>query len=124
MKNKDNYYKKIEKEIISIWKKSGPAKRWKILDVFCRQIAFLQHERLIHLLITLFFGGFCLLFGLLASIFGNVFLLLIFLLVLIMEMFYVFHYYFLENTCQRWQKIAFDLEKELIKNKKTSKEKR
>lgn len=118
MKNKENFYKKTEKEIIARWKKSAPAKRREILGIFVRQIAFLQHERLIHLLITLFFGGFCLLFGLLAPVLGSVHLLIIFLLILIMEIFYISHYYFLENTCQRWQRLVFDLEKELIKNKK------
>ena len=67
-----------------------------------RLIARMQHERLIHLLITLFFALFTLI-TLCLVIFHpslSVFVLLGLFLTLLIP--YIFHYYFLENTVQRW----------------------
>lgn len=75
-----------------------------------RQIGYLQAERFAHLAVTLAFALFTL------AAFG-VFLvqpglatgaLLVLLLVLLVP--YVFHYYLLENSVQRWYAIARQLE--------------
>ena len=67
-----------------------------------RQIKFLQHERLIHLLVTLFIG-FCLLAFLCLFLVLNFCLLIIpFSLFLIMTVLYIFHYFKLENTVIKW----------------------
>ena len=79
----------------------------------------LQHERLIHLLVTLTFGLMTLLvilMYLLSPAWPLIFLALIFL---IMSSAYVRHYYFLENTTQRWYVLADELRKKAsVKSKK------
>ncbi len=62
------------------------------------KIQFFQHERLIHLIVTLFYALFALLSFLLAFI--HPLLLIIPTLLLIFLIFYVVHYFFLENTVQ------------------------
>ena len=76
-----------------------------------RQLGYLQAERLAHLLVMLAFAiftlvafGLCLLQPGLAT--GALLLLLLLLLVP-----YIFHYYLLENSVQRWYRIARRLEK-------------
>ncbi|MBN2058941.1 MAG: hypothetical protein JW882_00875 [Deltaproteobacteria bacterium] len=66
------------------------------------QISFLQHERLVHLIVMLFVI-FCTLGFLALFLFLKIFLLLVlFVILLVLTMFYVFHYYRLENTAIRW----------------------
>lgn len=84
---------------------------WAGLARFHRaQISYLQHERLVHLLVTLFFG--------LAALLTLLFLvrhpqplvgvLLLLLLVLLVP--YLVHYYRLENGVQRWYHLANEIE--------------
>ncbi len=79
---------------------SQPAPDPELASRILVQIQFAQNERLIHLLVTLFFGlfeaiAFCVLV-LTSNLGAGVFALL--LLVLLVP--YIFHYYFLENTVQ------------------------
>lgn len=94
---------------------------WKTLSNFNEmQIGFFQHERLIHLLVTFFFG--LLFFGsIVTELFlinlGNnlIFLSLSFLVVgvilLILLVFYIWHYFVLENGVQK----LYKLQKEIMK---------
>ncbi len=67
-----------------------------------------QHERLIHLLVTLFFGFLCL-FGLVTLFFSltstilslSLFASLLVLTLFTTELFYIRHYYILENGVQK-----------------------
>lgn len=71
------------------------------LENHLRQIGFFQHERLIHLIVTVFTGiiaVLCLLFGLLTQ---NLSLLLLFILLLCLFVPYILHYYLLENNVQK-----------------------
>lgn len=71
------------------------------LENHLRQIGFFQHERLIHLIVTVFTGiiaVLCLLFGLLTQ---NLSLLLLFILILCLFVPYILHYYLLENNVQK-----------------------
>lgn len=82
-----------------------------------RRIAEFQHERLAHLLVTMFFA--CLLFaavglffavipaGLLLSVLMGVLTLILFVL----ELFYIRHYYYLENGTQRLYRLTVAIEK-------------
>ncbi len=66
------------------------------------QIRFLQHERLIHLIVMLFVmlsALICLGFFLFHT---NLPFLLLFVLLLVLTVFYVFHYFKLENTVIKW----------------------
>jgi len=94
---------------------------WKVLSDFNRtQIGFFQHERLVHLLITFFFG--LIFFGSVMAelgminagnglIFLNGGLLLVSAILLVMLGFYIGHYFILENGVQK----LYQLEKEIIK---------
>jgi uncharacterized BrkB/YihY/UPF0761 family membrane protein len=99
---------------------------WKALSDFNQtRIGFFQHERLIHLLITLFFG---LMFfssviaALLLtnagndSLFLNFGLLSISAILLLLLFFYVWHYFFLENGVQKLYQLENQIAKHCQKN--------
>ena len=67
---------------------------------FLQKLSFLQHERLIHLIVTMgilvtvaILGAIAVHFPLIWPVLGILFVL---------ETFYLLHYYFLENTTQAW----------------------
>jgi hypothetical protein len=68
-----------------------------------KKISFFQHERLIHLLVTLSFALFTLIFLAMGMI-SYVFLIPFFALIIFL-IFYIFHYFFLENNVQYLYKI-------------------
>jgi hypothetical protein len=76
-----------------------------------KKIAFFQHERLIHLLVTLAFALFTIIFLALGMI-SYIFLLPFFALIIFL-IFYIFHYFFLENNVQYLYKI-YDKVKKII----------
>ena len=90
---------------------AGEAADWAGLARFHRaQIEYLQHERLVHLLVTLFFG-LCTLLTLLFLVLHpqvSVGVLVVLLLLLLVP--YVVHYYKLENGVQRWYHLANEIE--------------
>ena len=71
-----------------------------------RLIARMQHERLIHLLITLFFALFTLITLGLVILHPSLSVFVLLGLFLILLIPYIFHYYFLENTVQRWYDLS------------------
>ncbi len=91
----------------------------KVLNEFEKKIAFFQHERLIHLIVTFFFALFLIielycLFTLDPSFLPvNGVLVLIFF---ILTVAYVFHYYFLENTVQEMYKMRDEITRYLDKD--------
>jgi hypothetical protein len=66
------------------------------------QIRFLQHERLVHFLVMLFVMVALLVFFALFLIFQDMVIFGLFLLCLVLTIFYVFHYFKLENTVIKW----------------------
>jgi hypothetical protein len=119
MKNiKEASFRAQEKEIIGLWQKARGERKLKILNLFKQRIKYLQNERLVHLFVTLFFGGASLFLAPLALKTMSTNLLLVFILILISAACYVIHYYILENTCQRWQRLAIEMEKELLSKTK------
>lgn len=76
-----------------------------LCDYHLKAISFVQHERLIHLLVTFFFA---LLFmgSIIASLLlATIFYFLLDLICIILLGFYIRHYYRLENTVQRWYEL-------------------
>lgn len=76
-----------------------------------QRIAFYQHERLVHLLVTLFFAVFFLIaFSLMLTVggWGAAALTVLFLGLLIP---YIKHYYFLENSVQKMYTYYYKIEK-------------
>lgn len=85
-------------------KAADEEKTRRVLAEFEVKIAYFQHERLIHLMVTLSFALFLLLSIGLLFIFPSEFILTAVILVaifFILTIAYVFHYYFLENSVQR-----------------------
>ncbi|MFW6238547.1 MAG: hypothetical protein ACOC5A_04885 [Halanaerobiales bacterium] len=82
-----------------------------ILEYHLRQINWMQHERLVHLLVlcltAILFLFSCMVLYTLQSPAAGIF----WGLLLILNAFYIYHYYFLENTLQKWYKLANKLEK-------------
>lgn len=85
----------------------------KIVEEHLTKIQFFQHERLIHLLVTLFYCVFMLIFMGLGTIFIGFFL--IGLILLIFVLCYVIHYFRLENGVQYLYK-QYDKLQQRIKN--------
>lgn len=76
-----------------------------------QRIAFYQHERLIHLLVTLFFAVFFLIslaLTLTVGGWGPIALTILFLGLLVP---YIKHYYFLENSVQKMYTYYYKIEK-------------
>ena len=67
-----------------------------------KQINFLQHERLVHLIVMLFVIFADLLFFSLFLLLNNILFLVLFIILLVLTGFYVFHYFKLENTVIEW----------------------
>lgn len=78
-----------------------------------RILAAMQHERLIHLLVTLAFGIFLLVSLCIVQLFPSPVVYLLPGLFFIMLIFYVAHYFFLENTIQRWYELTDEIVKKM-----------
>lgn len=79
-------------------------------------IGFFQHERLIHLIITMTFAVMTVLS--LAMALQQFYFLPLFVLILALTVPYVFHYYFLENGVQKLQRLYNELEEKLKEQSK------
>lgn len=102
----NNYIKNIDEKI-----NNSNIKKEDIEDHLIK-IKFFQHERLIHLLVTLFYGIFLFL-SVIISFKTWIFLIILYL-VLVILIFYVRHYFFLENSVQYLYK-QYDKMKNIIK---------
>jgi len=86
--------------------------RWnEVKKLHTRNIGYMQHERLIHLLVTLAFGGFLLLSIVMALVKPLPQVIVLAGLFGIMLVAYVVHYFFLENTVQRWYQLMDEIER-------------
>ena len=75
----------------------------QIMERFKTNIGFFQHERLIHLIVTMTFA--LLTVGSLAMCFCTAYFLPLFFLFLVLEIPYIYHYYKLENGTQKLQRL-------------------
>ena len=80
------------------------------------KINFFQHERLIHLIITLFYVIMFLIFLILVSL-SYIFVILVFILLLFV-IFYIIHYFRLENGVQSLYFLYDEIKNKTKKNKK------
>ena len=106
----ENYTKEIEEKI-----KTKNITEQDIVDHLTK-IKFFQHERLIHLLVTLFYGLFLFLSVIIS--FKTWLFLIILYIVLIVLLFYIRHYFFLENHVQYLYKLYDQMKNILKKNAK------
>jgi len=78
---------------------------------FLEHIQFMQHERLIHLLVTMLFAS-LLMFGFIIMLIYFSWILVVFTaIIFIVEIFYIFHYYKLENGVQKMYRVYDELVK-------------
>jgi hypothetical protein len=90
---------------------AGDGADWAGLARFHRaQIDYMQHERLIHLLVTLFFGLSALLTLLFLVLHPTAMVGVLVFLLLVLLVPYLVHYYRLENGVQRWYHLANEIE--------------
>ena len=76
------------------------------------KIQWLQHERMIHLLVTILFALiFMFLFGLLMFFPENLLILIPLTIVMVLLCAYILHYFKLENTVQSWYKLYDEINK-------------
>ncbi len=77
-----------------------------ILNEHKDKIAFMQHERLVHFLVTMMFAIILVLFiGIELITDGGVMMLLLIIIIIVLVAAYIKHYYFLENTVQQMYRI-------------------
>ena len=103
MKNEIKEYK----ELILQQAKDPETDKKELAEKLLVRIGFYQHERLIHLIVTMSFGIFFLLSLILA--FSNAYFLALSALLLILLVPYIAHYYFLENSTQELYKVYYSL---------------
>ncbi len=77
------------------------------------KIKFFSHERLIHLLVTMFFALFTILFLYFSINSSNFLFMIITFILLIVLGFYIFHYFFLENSVQYLYKLYDKMNKKI-----------
>ena len=71
-------------------------------------LAFIRNERFVHLVITLFVVLFTILFLFAFLFFKIVAFIILFSILLFLSIFYLKHYYLLENTVQKWSNIIIE----------------
>lgn len=79
-------------------------------ELFIR-IGFYQHERLVHLIVTMTFAVMTVLSFTVLMLNGGIGALLLSVLFLALVMPYIYHYYFLENSVQKLYKLYYEIEK-------------
>jgi len=95
--------------------KSGESQNWKrVLKHHREIIKFMQHERLIHLLVTLAFAIKFVVVMMFTLIYPNMILLVIDGLLLVLLVPYIFHYFRLENRVQKLYWIDKLIQKKIL----------
>ncbi len=101
-----NYISEIEKKIEKNITKSD-------IEELVTKIGFFSHERLIHLLVTLFFAAISIVFTVLSLHYLNVLMAVVTIILYVMVMFYIKHYYDLENGVQYLYKLYDKMNKKV-----------
>ena len=76
-----------------------------ILSEHMDKIAFMQHERIVHFLVTMLFAIVLAIFIVGMLLTDNIMLLVLVTMIIVLLAFYIKHYYFLENTVQKMYKV-------------------
>lgn len=95
------YLEKHEKFVNEVLEKGDYDWEW-LRDYHKTQIEYVQHERLIHLMVTLAFALFFILTILFTVSFEKIIIMAASLFILILLVPYIVHYFKLENSVQRW----------------------
>ncbi len=88
--------------IDEIIENDSPDTDWKdLMEEHLKQIEFFQHERLIHLMVTLTFALLAILSLILAYVSTQIATFALFFVILILLIPYIKHYYLMENETQK-----------------------
>lgn len=94
-------YKEYIKKIRNLeLEKLNDDEKDELLKTLKDQIEFIQHERLVHLIVTAFISVILVIFIISAYVLTNMAMVLASVILLVLECFYLHHYYFLENHTQ------------------------
>ncbi|SHJ26949.1 hypothetical protein [Parasporobacterium paucivorans] len=99
------YMKDHEEYIKNCLKSKDEQDFGALLNYHKTQIEFMQHERFVHLIITLVFAFFMIAFYVASMMIDLRGLVVIALIFSVVELFYIVHYYRLENGVQRWYRL-------------------
>lgn len=91
------YEKWLEEQL-----QSGGISTESLLDLHGKQIGFLQQERLVHLIVTLFTGGLLVVFFVLSLLLESFLVLVLQVIIAGLFFAYLIHYARLENCVQKW----------------------
>lgn len=100
-----NYQKEVEEKLKNNNFTKDDLEDYKVM------ISYFQHERLIHLLVTITVIFITSFFFYLLTIKPSILLLLLVILLLILLGFYLYHYYFLENNIQKLEAKYLEIKK-------------
>lgn len=103
MKDHENYVKEV------LEKNPDTEKLRELLAYHDKQIKWMQHERLVHLMVMLFVCFFTLMIFGFAVIRPSLSAILLFVTLLILSLAYILHYFRLENGVQKWYLIAGEI---------------
>lgn len=110
------YLKKHEKYLNKLLTDDNENSLLKAKEYLKDRIVFLQHERLIHLIVTISFSFFLLTSLIVSMIYLSVELYILDGVLIIFIIFYIIHYYRLENGVQRWYDLYDKIEEKLNQN--------
>ena len=94
--------KEYQKELDKILSEKSAEKKSDIIKKHEKMIAIIQHERLIHLLVTIFVGIVMTMSFLITIVTEKAYLLFLDIPLVLLFVGYLFHYRYLENTTQNW----------------------
>lgn len=112
IKNIEKYLQECD-QYVSAGGKIDQKEHARLLDYLNRWLLYFQHERMIHLIVTVLFGLCAIIvFGLFVLI-ERWYILPLLLLITVLLVPYIFHYFYLENGVQR----LYTLVDEMVKRK-------
>lgn len=99
------YMSELKKFLDNELSKADQETKDKVLHELEIKILYFQHERLIHLIVTVLFAILEIISVLSFFMVGNFFPLVLAVMLLILLVPYIFHYFFLENSVQELYKL-------------------
>ena len=97
-----NYMNTVRKRLDSC---TTPEELAEIMSEHKDKRAFMQHERIVHFLVTMMFALILAIFMIGTLLLNNFMLLVLVTIIIVLEGFYIKHYYFLENTVQKMYRV-------------------
>jgi hypothetical protein len=105
-------FKAYDEEIKKLLSSKSSSVDWRsVLENHKKMILRIQHERLIHLLVTIFVGTIMSISSFITIITRKPDLLIFCIPLLFLFLGYIFHYRFLENTTQGWYLVEDNIKK-------------